>query len=178
MIIRIFYYLIISVCFIFTPRLHFILINYTVVWFCIDAVPTLCHDLTDNKLTFKFKMSWHFLYTILACVARLGRYEPNNAIPGEANKSNHMAYCLQRKDPNEINWKYRKIHNIRLTKYKTEMFFISSCSCLCPVHWDQLLSQEWQAVLQLHLSDQQFDCLYRCALYERFEVRPKRLYLW
>ena len=27
---------------------------------------------------------------------------------------------------------------------KTEMFLISSCSCLCPIHWSQVLSREWR----------------------------------
>ena len=50
---------------------------------------------------------------------------------------------------------------------------ISSCSCLCPIHWSHLLSsrmkiwleQHRQTMLQLHLSDQYFYCLIRCDLY-------------
>ena len=26
------------------------------------------------------------------------------------------------------------------------MFLISSCSCLCPIHWSQVLSQEWRCI--------------------------------
>ena len=34
------------------------------------------------------------------------------------------------------------------------MLLVSSCSSLCPIHWFQVLSRE-QAMLQLHLNDQQ-----------------------
>ena len=59
------------------------------------------------------------------------------------------------------------------------MFLVSSCSCLCPIHWSQVLGWEWRcswscanrwcsnymsAMLQLHLSDQQFYCL--CVILE------------
>ena len=27
---------------------------------------------------------------------------------------------------------------------KTEMFLVSSCSCLCPIQWSQVLSREWR----------------------------------
>ena len=27
---------------------------------------------------------------------------------------------------------------------KTQLFLISSCSCLCPIHWSQMLSWEWR----------------------------------
>ena len=27
---------------------------------------------------------------------------------------------------------------------KTQMFLISSCSCLCPIHWSQVLCREWR----------------------------------
>ena len=27
---------------------------------------------------------------------------------------------------------------------KTEMFLVSPCSCLCPIHWSQVLSREWR----------------------------------
>ena len=39
---------------------------------------------------------------------------------------------------------YCKISNISYTKSQTEMFLISSCSCLCPIHLSQLLRQEWR----------------------------------
>ena len=56
------------------------------------------------------------------------------------------------------------------------MFLVSSCSCLCPIHWSQVWSREWrcscsqrrQAMLQLHLSDEQFSCLLICLI----------LYVW
>ena len=48
------------------------------------------------------------------------------------------------------------------------MCLMSSCSFLWPVHWIQVLSRGWQALLQLHLSDQQFYCILRCDLYKRF----------
>ena len=60
------------------------------------------------------------------------------------------------------------------------MFLVSSCSCLCPIHWSQVLCWEWRciwssadrrsAMLQLHLNDQQFYCL-GCGLYQRLYGR-------
>ena len=61
------------------------------------------------------------------------------------------------------------------------MFLVPSCSCLYPIHWSQVLSREWwyswsdivgaapTGMLQLHLSDQQFYCLLKCALYWRLD---------
>ena len=40
--------------------------------------------------------------------------------------------------------KYCKIANISHTKTKTEMFFVSACSCLCAIYWRQVLSEEWR----------------------------------
>ena len=34
-----------------------------------------------------------------------------------------------------------KTSNIRHTKSKSKMFLISSCSCFCPIHWNQVLSR-------------------------------------
>ena len=39
---------------------------------------------------------------------------------------------------------YRKVSNIRRTKIKTYMILVSTCSCLCPSHWSQVLSREWR----------------------------------
>ena len=39
---------------------------------------------------------------------------------------------------------YHKISNIRGTKFESLMFLVSSCMCLCPIHWSQLLSREWR----------------------------------
>ena len=55
---------------------------------------------------------------------------------------------------------------------------VSSCSCPCPIHWSQVLSREWrcswsrarQAVLQLHMSDQQFYRPLRWVLYYGFDA--------
>ena len=55
------------------------------------------------------------------------------------------------------------------------MFLVSFCSCLNPIRWSQVLSPEWRcswrlsALLQLHLSDQQFDFLLECILYQRLD---------
>ena len=40
---------------------------------------------------------------------------------------------------------YCQISNIRQTKSK-KMFLASSCSCLCPIHWSQVLSREEDTV--------------------------------
>ena len=40
--------------------------------------------------------------------------------------------------------KYRETSNISGTKSQNKMFFISSCSCLCPILWSQVLSREWR----------------------------------
>ena len=54
------------------------------------------------------------------------------------------------------------------------MILLSSCGRLCPILWSQVLSREWrcswssadsQAMLQLHLSDRQFNWVLRCVLY-------------
>ena len=39
---------------------------------------------------------------------------------------------------------YRKTSNTIRTK--TEMFLVSSWSCLCPVHWSQVLCREWRCI--------------------------------
>ena len=36
---------------------------------------------------------------------------------------------------------YCQTSNIRHTKFQNLMFLISSCSCLCPIHWSQVLSR-------------------------------------
>ena len=57
---------------------------------------------------------------------------------------------------------YHQISNISHTKYRDLNVFVSSCSCLCAIYWSKVLSQEWrfeqrlQAMLQLHLSSQNF----------------------
>ena len=71
---------------------------------------------------------------------------------------------------------YRQVSNIRRTKSKT-----LNVSCLVlqlslpstlksGIKWrmKMQLEQRRQAMLQLHLSDQQFHCLVGCDLYERF----------
>ena len=35
-------------------------------------------------------------------------------------------------------------HQICVLNPKFLMFLVSSCSCLCPIHWSQVLSQEWK----------------------------------
>ena len=39
---------------------------------------------------------------------------------------------------------YRKTSNISHTKYQNLNFLTSSWSCLCPIHWSQVLSWEWR----------------------------------
>ena len=52
------------------------------------------------------------------------------------------------------------------------MFLVASCSCLCPIHWNRVLSRKWiyswssadmQALLQLHLTDEHFYCRLMCG---------------
>ena len=40
--------------------------------------------------------------------------------------------------------KHRQTCNIRSPNPKTWMFLFSSCSCLWPIHWSQVLSREWR----------------------------------
>ena len=40
-------------------------------------------------------------------------------------------------------FKYHKISNTRHTKSQN-LILLSSCSCLCPIHWSQVLSREWR----------------------------------
>ena len=42
------------------------------------------------------------------------------------------------------NCSYCQISNIRAPNIQTWMFLVSSCSCLCPIHWSQMLSWEWR----------------------------------
>ena len=57
------------------------------------------------------------------------------------------------------------------------MFLISSCSCFCTIYWSQASSGEWRCgwsradrwCSNYILSDQQFNCIIRCALYQKFE---------
>ena len=37
-----------------------------------------------------------------------------------------------------------KISNIRHTNAPNLLFLVSSCSCLCPIQWRQVLSREWR----------------------------------
>ena len=39
---------------------------------------------------------------------------------------------------------YNQTSSIRCTKSQNLMFLVSSCSCLCPNHWSQVLSWEWR----------------------------------
>ena len=40
---------------------------------------------------------------------------------------------------------YRQLSNIRRTKSPNlHIFLVLSCSCLCPIHWSQVLSREWR----------------------------------
>ena len=71
-----------------------------------------------------------------------------------------------------------KTSNIRCTKSpKPWKFFVSSCSCLCPIHWSQVLSQEWRC--SRSSADRRcsnyiwvinnFFYLLCCVLYQRFD---------
>ena len=40
---------------------------------------------------------------------------------------------------------YHQIYNIRHNKSQKLMFLVLSCSCLCPIHWSQVLSREWRS---------------------------------
>ena len=39
---------------------------------------------------------------------------------------------------------YHQTSNISHTKSKQLNFLVLSCSCLCPIHWSQMLSWEWR----------------------------------
>ena len=70
---------------------------------------------------------------------------------------------------------YRKISNIRCTKSQNLNDLFLPLSLSNPLksgvksRMKMLLEQRRQAMLQLHLSDQQFYCLPRCSLYYRFD---------
>ena len=42
------------------------------------------------------------------------------------------------------NHTYHQTPTISHTKSKNEMLLISCCSCICPIHWSQVLSREWR----------------------------------
>ena len=65
---------------------------------------------------------------------------------------------------------YVYIYIVKSLKSKTKVILVPPCSCLCPIYWSHVLSGEWRcswssAMLQLHLSDRQFNCQLRCVLY-------------
>ena len=39
---------------------------------------------------------------------------------------------------------YCQTSNIRRTKFQNLDVIVLSCSCLCPIHWNQVLSREWR----------------------------------
>ena len=39
---------------------------------------------------------------------------------------------------------YLQISSIKRPNSQTWLFLVSSCSCLCPIHWHQVLSREWR----------------------------------
>ena len=43
-----------------------------------------------------------------------------------------------------LQYMYRQTSNISAPNPKTEIFLVSSCSCLCAVYWSQVLSREWR----------------------------------
>ena len=45
---------------------------------------------------------------------------------------------------NKPNITYHQIFDIRHINPKTGVFLISSCNCLFPIHWSQVLSREWR----------------------------------
>ena len=89
-----------------------------------------------------------------------------------------------------LSWNHKNIHVILMIKrstvrtsnirhYKSQYLNIyrSSCSCLCPILWSQVFSREWRSCWssadrrcsKVHLCDQQFYCLWRYNLYQRFD---------
>ena len=65
---------------------------------------------------------------------------------------------------------YRHDYNIRHANSPNSFFFVSSCSCLCPIYRSHALSREWRcsrsSADRLHLSGQQLYSLLRCDLYK------------
>ena len=52
-------------------------------------------------------------------------------------------------EPMMASWMLKEAHTLKPLRWdapnnKTYMFLILSCSCLCPIHWYQVLSREWR----------------------------------
>ena len=88
---------------------------------------------------------------------------------------------LQTNNMKKVNSQHCKTSNIRCTKSQT---FNTSCLVLqlslpnlfkpgVKLIMKMQLEQRRQTMLQLHLSDQQFYCLLRCALYQRLYSNSK-----
>ena len=56
---------------------------------------------------------------------------------------------------------------------KTEMIFVSACSCLCPIYRRHICYVENEYVVGADLSDQQFCCLLTCTFVFFFIAQPR-----
>ena len=70
----------------------------------------------------------------------------------EKNRKDRIHYYMLYEWPPCCRWCFQ-IESIKITSMKkeivtsnhiTSMFLISSCRCLCPIHWSQVLSREWR----------------------------------
>ena len=43
-----------------------------------------------------------------------------------------------------ISFVYRQAFNLRRSRSQSQMYLVSSCSCLCPIQWSRVLSREWR----------------------------------
>ena len=93
-------------------------------------------------------------------------------------KSRSLAPCTHHITPG-IWWKIQHVYSrinirIRVSLFVFVFIFVIACirgtpSCLCPIHWSQVLSQEWRCNRSStdrrcsnYMSDQQFYFLLRC----------------
>ena len=76
---------------------------------------------------------------LIQCTCKVSRGIPNVCYVYLFYHNNIYLYWI------EIKFKcayYHQTSNIRDQRKK--MFLVLSCSCLCPIHWSQVLSQEWR----------------------------------
>ena len=93
----------------------------------------ILHLRWNSYIRWAFKYSWY-----------------NN--PGTCD--NHLGYyprvsivCLIKERNSHLSpryWRNVTYNRKRRTNPKIWFFPVSSCSCLCPIHWSQVLSREWR----------------------------------
>ena len=81
-------------------------------------------------------------------------YTYNHTEPAKKWSEHYTRILIKKKKKKTFNYDCERVSHLRLSDThhqisntshtKILMFLNSSCSCLCPVHWSQMLIQEWK----------------------------------